>query len=74
MENWINEQEARNIMKTLAAEYYHDFMEKKEPFRPGDYIAYAARVFDEKEVQSLMDAVLDFWLINLKKNLLHGLT
>lgn len=62
MENWINEQEARNIMKTLAAEYYHDFMEKKEPFRPGDYIAYAARVFDEKEVQSLMDAVLDFWL------------
>ncbi len=62
MSNWKNETEARERIKTLVAEYYHDFKEKKEPFKPGDRISYASRVFDEKEMQSLTDAMLDFWL------------
>ena len=62
MSNWKNETEAREQIKALVAEYYHDFKEKKEPFRPGDRISYASRVFDEKEMQSLTDAMLDFWL------------
>lgn len=29
---------------------------------PGDRVSYASRVFDEKEMQALTDAMLDFWL------------
>lgn len=62
MGNWKNEQEARNQIKALVADYYHDFLVKKSAFKEGDRIAYASRVFDEKEMQSLTDAMLDFWL------------
>lgn len=65
MANWTNEAEAREQIKTLVAEYYHDFkepMESKEKFKPGDRVSYASRVYDEKEMQSLTDAMLDFWL------------
>ena len=62
MANWKNEKEAREQIKALVADYYHDFKEKKEPFKPGDRISYASRVFDEKEMQALTDAMLDFWL------------
>lgn len=65
MANWTNEAEAREQIKTLVAEYYHDFkepMESKENFKPGDRVSYASRVYDEKEMQSLTDAMLDFWL------------
>ena len=62
MGSWNNEAEAREQIKALVADYYHDFKEKKEAFREGDRIAYASRVFDEKEMQALTDAMLDFWL------------
>ena len=62
MADWKNEAEAREQIKQLVAEYYHDFKEKKEPFKPGGRISYASRVFDEKEMQALTDATLDFWL------------
>lgn len=62
MANWSSEIEAREQIKKLVADYYHDFKEKKEEFKPGDRISYASRVFDEKEMQSLTDAMLDFWL------------
>ncbi len=62
MAEWNSEAEAREQIKALVAEYYHDFVEKKKPFAEGDRINYAARVFDEKEMQSLTDATLDFWL------------
>lgn len=62
MANWENEAEARGQIKALVAEYYHTFKENKEPFREGTRISYAAKVFDEKEMQALTDAVLDFWL------------
>ena len=62
MLNWNNEKEARAVIKDLVAQYYHDFKEKKKQFQPGDRLAYASRVFDEKEMQSLTDAALDFWL------------
>lgn len=62
MANWNNESEARAQIKALVADYYHDFKEEKEMFKPGDRIVYASRVFDEKEMESLTDAMLDFWL------------
>ena len=60
MSTWKNEQEAREQIKEMVAAYYHDIKEKKEPFKPGDRISYASRVFDEHEMQSLTDATLDF--------------
>lgn len=61
---WKNEEEAREQIKTLVAEYYHDFKkpEIEKKFIPGDRISYASRVYDEKEMCSLVDAALDFWL------------
>lgn len=62
MMNWKNENEAREQIKNLVAQYYHDFKENKKLFKEGDRITYASRVFDEKEMQALTDATLDFWL------------
>lgn len=62
MGRWSCEAEAREQIKELVAEYYHDFKKTRNDFKPGDRINYAARVYDEKEMQSLTDAMLDFWL------------
>ncbi|MCR5098780.1 MAG: lipopolysaccharide biosynthesis protein RfbH [Lachnospiraceae bacterium] len=62
MEKWNSEEEARTLIKSLVGQYYHDFKISKVDFRPGDRISYASRVYDEKEMQALTDAVLDFWL------------
>lgn len=65
MAKWSNEAEAREQIKALVGEYYHEFkkpLESKENFEPGNRISYASRVYDEKEMQSLTDAMLDFWL------------
>ena len=65
MARWNSEAEARNQIKTLVGEYYKEFKEpaeSKAQFKPGDRVSYASRVYDEKEMQSLTDAVLDFWL------------
>lgn len=65
MAKWKNEAEAREEIKGLVADFYHEFkepVESKENFKPGDRICYASRVYDEKEMQSLTDAMLDFWL------------
>lgn len=59
---WNNEQEARQEILSLVASYYHAYKEPKKAFESGDRITYAARVFDEKEMCSLVDSALDFWL------------
>ncbi len=65
MAGWKTEDEAREQIKALVANFYHDFKEPIESnrnFKPGDRVGYASRVYDEKEMQSLTDAMLDFWL------------
>ena len=64
MANWKSEDQARTEIKELVAEYYHKYKEpeKNKEFKPGDRISYASRVYDEKEMQALTDAMLDFWL------------
>lgn len=61
---WNSESEAREEIKSLVAQYYKEFKkpEQEKPFTEGDRIAYASRVYDEKEMMSLTDATLDFWL------------
>ena len=58
------ESELRSRIKELVAEYYREVKkpEQERSYEPGDRIAYASRVYDEKEMLSLTDAVLDFWL------------
>lgn len=65
MARWKNEAEAREEIKSLVGDFYKEYkkpIESKDNFTPGDRISYASRVFDEKEMQSLTDAMLDFWL------------
>lgn len=61
---WSSEIEARDEIKAMVASYYRQFKQPKmeKQFVPGDRISYASRVYDEKEMCSLTDAMLDFWL------------
>lgn len=59
---WTSEAEARQQIKEMVAQYYYDFKANRKAFEPGDRICYASRVFDEKEMEALTDAMLDFWL------------
>lgn len=59
---WSSEEEARNEIKSMISRYYQQFKHKDDAFEPGDRISYAARIFDEQEMNSLTDSVLDFWL------------
>lgn len=65
VKKWKNEEEARSEIKGLVADFYRQFKSKEmdhSEFNPGDRISYAGRVYDEKEMLSLTDAMLDFWL------------
>lgn len=64
MSNWTNESQARNDIKEMVSEYYKQFKkpEQEKEFQEGDRIPYASRVYDEKEMCNLADAMLDFWL------------
>ena len=59
---WTSEAEARQQIREMVAQYYYDFKANRKAFEPGDRICYASRVFDEKEMEALTDAMLDFWL------------
>ncbi len=46
-----------------AAKQYYEFRHGTRPaFARGGRIPYAGRVFDEREIEALVDASLDFWL------------
>lgn len=62
MKQWNSEEEARVEIKEMVASYYEQFKHCNNNYKEGDRINYAGRVYDEKEMCSLTDAVLDFWL------------
>ena len=55
------EQEARQEILEMTAEYCRRF-HKKKPYEEGDRIPYASRVYDEAEMKNLVDSALEFWL------------
>jgi len=57
----MGKSEAKNKILESIVEYYKAFMVKPE-YKDGDRIAYASRVFDEKEILNLVDSSLEFWL------------
>jgi CDP-6-deoxy-D-xylo-4-hexulose-3-dehydrase len=59
-ESMTKEQATQHILDSVK-EYYKIFMQKP-PYREGDRISYAARVFDEHELVNLVDSSLEFWL------------
>lgn len=59
---WNTEEEARKDILQAVTDYYHQFKEDKTGYVEGDRVPYAGRVYDEKEMCSLTEATLDFWL------------
>ena len=57
----MTEQEARRQLLELVGAYC-DKYHKKEPYRAGDRIPYASRVYDREEMTNLVDSALEFWL------------
>lgn len=55
------EQQVREEILGLAAEYCRKF-HKKEEYVLGKRVPYASRVYDEKEIVNLIDSALEFWL------------
>lgn len=45
----------------LVSQYYEEHF-TKAPYKVGDRINYAGRVFDDRELRNLIDSSLDFWL------------
>ena len=53
----------RQFILAKTANFYRTVhAASKNTFSPGDRIPYAGRVFDEREVTTLVDSSLDFWL------------
>jgi CDP-6-deoxy-D-xylo-4-hexulose-3-dehydrase len=59
-ESMTKEQAAGHILDSVK-QYYKAFMQRP-PYRDGDRIPYASRVFDEREMVNLVDSALEFWL------------
>ena len=55
------ESEARAEILELTKEYCDRYHEKK-PWREGERIPYAGRVYDATDMVNLVDSALDFWL------------
>lgn len=60
MESKNQQQDREEILKKVAeyCEKYH----KSQPYKEGDRIPYASRVYDEEEMVNLVDSALEFWL------------
>lgn len=56
-------QQLRQEILSLVAEYHKAAFPPAQPFEVGvSRVPYAGRVFDEREIVSLVDSSLDFWL------------
>jgi Predicted pyridoxal phosphate-dependent enzyme apparently involved in regulation of cell wall biogenesis len=56
------QEQAKEEILGMVAEYCSRFHTKKEDFTPGDRISYASRVYDTAEMTNLVDSALEFWL------------
>ena len=60
----LSEKAAHQKILELVGEYcdlYHN-ANKDKPYREGERIPYAARVYDHAEMVNLVDSALEFWL------------
>jgi CDP-6-deoxy-D-xylo-4-hexulose-3-dehydrase len=61
MFNSMTKEAAMRSILNSVKEYYQAFMQKA-PYKEGDRIPYASRVFDDREMVNLVDSALEFWL------------
>ncbi len=61
----MSEQSKRAEILEMVAAYAKEYHGERE-YKKGDRIGYAGRVYDEKEMVSLVDSALDFWLTSGK--------
>jgi CDP-6-deoxy-D-xylo-4-hexulose-3-dehydrase len=57
----MQKEEARQFILERVHEYYQRFMQNPT-YKDGDRISYAGRVFDQQEMENLVDSSLEFWL------------
>lgn len=60
------EEQARNEILSMVAEYCDTYHNQKKKFVPGNKITYASRVYDHEEMCNLVDSALEFWLTSGK--------
>lgn len=60
-ENMTEEQAKQQILE-MVAEYCDVYHNKQKEFKEGNRIPYASRVYDHAEMVNLVDAALEFWL------------
>lgn len=58
----MTEEQAKERMMELVEEYYEAYHNTDKEFTPGMRIPYASRVYDQGEMQNLVDSALEFWL------------
>ncbi len=56
------EQQAREEILEAVDAYCCKYHNQKKPFKEGDRISYASRVYDSEEMKNLVDSALEFWL------------
>lgn len=57
-----DEKQAREEILMMVEAYCKKYHNNQKSFEPGDRIAYASRVYNEKEMMNLVDSSLEFWL------------
>ena len=59
----MTENEAREQILGMVKEYCDTYHNKKGPFKEGDRIPYASRVYDHSEMVNLVDSALESGLL-----------
>lgn len=60
IDNLNQEKDKQDILKLVSE--YCDKYHVKDPYKEGDRISYASRVYDNDEMVNLVDSSLEFWL------------
>lgn len=58
----MNQQEMHDKILALVGDYCDKFHNQQQPYKEGDRIPYASRVYDREEMMNLVDSALEFWL------------
>lgn len=62
----MSEKQAREDILGQVKAYGEKYHNQKEPFKKGQRISYASRVYDSAEMVNLVDSALEFWLTSGK--------
>ena len=58
----MTEKQAKEQILEMVAEYCNTYHNIQSPYKEGDRIPYASRVYDSAEMVNLVDSALEFWL------------